>query len=100
MIEIPTFQQILEMDDDEDERDFSKSIVYDFFEQAEHTFEQMQDALYVHRSRLLLPTGIWRAFCLICSRANHEMLKGISRPPQAVIAWSLPKRIVRYYRSH
>jgi len=45
MIEIPTFQQILEMDDDEDERDFSKSIVYDFFEQAESTFEQMQDAL-------------------------------------------------------
>jgi len=45
MIEIPTFQQILEMDDDEDERDFSKSIVYDFFDQAETTFEKMHDAV-------------------------------------------------------
>ena len=47
MIEMPTFQQILEMDDDEEERDFSKSIVYDFFEQAESTFEKMEAALYV-----------------------------------------------------
>lgn len=53
MIEIPTFQQILEMDDDEDERDFSKSIVYDFFDQAENTFEQMTDAVYVHVSTRL-----------------------------------------------
>jgi len=45
MIEIPTFHQILEMDDDEDERDFSKSIVYDFFEQAEGTFAKMESAL-------------------------------------------------------
>jgi len=45
MIEMPTFQQILEMDDDEEERDFSKSIVYDFFEQAESTFEKMEAAL-------------------------------------------------------
>ncbi|EHL00287.1 Histidine-containing phosphotransfer, HPT [Glarea lozoyensis ATCC 20868] len=39
-----TFEQILEMDDD-DERDFSKSIVFGFFEQAEQTFKKMDDAL-------------------------------------------------------
>jgi len=45
MIEMPTFEQILEMDDEEEERDFSKSIVYDFFDQAEATFEKMDAAL-------------------------------------------------------
>lgn len=33
------------MDDDEDERDFSKGIVYGFFEQAEATFGNMDKAL-------------------------------------------------------
>lgn len=37
-----TFEQILEMDDDEEEREFSKSIVYGFFEQAEATFKKME----------------------------------------------------------
>ncbi|KAF2209744.1 hypothetical protein CERZMDRAFT_29637, partial [Cercospora zeae-maydis SCOH1-5] len=40
-----TFEQILEMDDDEDEREFSKSIVYDFFDQAAVTFKSMHEAL-------------------------------------------------------
>ncbi|RHZ44721.1 Hpt domain-containing protein [Aspergillus thermomutatus] len=39
-----TFEQILEMDDDDD-RDFSKGIVYGFFDQAETTFEKMEKAL-------------------------------------------------------
>ena len=43
---IPTLQ-ILEMDDDEDEREFSKSIVYDFFQQARTTFQTMNTKLYV-----------------------------------------------------
>jgi len=34
------------MDDDEDEREFSKSIVYDFFTQAENTFQKMDSNLY------------------------------------------------------
>ena len=38
------------MDDDEDEREFSKSIVYGFFEQAEQTFKNMDIALYVDTS--------------------------------------------------
>ena len=40
-----TFEQILEMDDDEEERDFSRTIVFDFFDQAKQTFEQMESAL-------------------------------------------------------
>ncbi|KAF1977841.1 phosphotransmitter protein-like protein Ypd1 [Bimuria novae-zelandiae CBS 107.79] len=40
-IDEATFEQILEMDDDEDEREFSRSIVYDFFTQAESTFDKM-----------------------------------------------------------
>lgn len=46
-IDAPTFDQILEMDDDEDEREFSKSIVYDFFTQADTTFQKMDQNLYV-----------------------------------------------------
>lgn len=42
-----TFEQILEMDDDEDEREFSKGIVYGFFDQAESTFKKMESSLYV-----------------------------------------------------
>ncbi|KAF4550246.1 Hpt domain-containing protein [Elsinoe fawcettii] len=44
-IDSATFEQILEMDDDEDEREFSKSIVYDFFQQAESTFQKMDTNL-------------------------------------------------------
>lgn len=45
-IDTATFEQILEMDDDEDEREFSKSIVFDFFLQAESTFDKMESNLY------------------------------------------------------
>ena len=44
-IDATTFEQILEMDEDEDEREFSKSIVYDFFTQAESTFGKMDTNL-------------------------------------------------------
>jgi len=44
-IDALTFEQILEMDDDEDEREFSKSIVFGFFDQAEETFVKMAKAL-------------------------------------------------------
>jgi osomolarity two-component system, phosphorelay intermediate protein YPD1 len=39
-----TFGQILEMDDDED-REFSKSIIWNYFEQAGSTFVDMATAL-------------------------------------------------------
>ncbi|KAI0018276.1 histidine-phosphotransfer domain, HPT domain-containing protein [Xylariomycetidae sp. FL0641] len=44
-IDIVTFSQILEMDDGEDDREFSRSIVFSFFDQAEETFEKMDTAL-------------------------------------------------------
>jgi len=44
-IDAMTFEQILEMDDDEDDREFSRSIVFGFFEQAEQTFVKMDQAL-------------------------------------------------------
>ncbi|KAL2870848.1 Hpt domain-containing protein [Aspergillus lucknowensis] len=43
-IDLATFDQILEMDE-EGEHDFSQGIVYGFFEQAENTFTQMEIAL-------------------------------------------------------
>ena len=46
-IDPSTFEQILEMDEDEDEREFSKSIVYDFFTQAEGTLTKMDTNLCV-----------------------------------------------------
>ena len=45
-IDHTTFEQILEMDDEEEEREFSRSIVYGFFEQAEGTFKKMDSNLY------------------------------------------------------
>lgn len=45
IIDWTTFNQILEMDEDEVEREFSTSIVTNFFDQAEVTFEQMEKAL-------------------------------------------------------
>jgi len=44
LVEMPTFEQILEMDEPDD-RDFSKSIVYAFFDQAEETFGKLDIAL-------------------------------------------------------
>ncbi|KAK4122925.1 histidine-phosphotransfer domain, HPT domain-containing protein [Parathielavia appendiculata] len=39
------FSQILEMDESEEDRDFSAPLVLNFFEQAEETFAKMQEAL-------------------------------------------------------
>lgn len=47
-LDIPTFEQILEMDDDEDEREFSRGIVFGFFDQARQTFSDLDNSLYVH----------------------------------------------------
>lgn len=46
-IEAAPFEQILEMDEDDPSRDFSRGIVFGFFEQAESTFQKMDDALCV-----------------------------------------------------
>lgn len=44
VIDMDIFGQLLEMDDEED-REFSKSIVWNYFDQAETTFGNMDDAL-------------------------------------------------------
>lgn len=46
-IDHATFEQILEMDDDDEDREFSRSIVFGFFEQAHTTFQKMDDDMYV-----------------------------------------------------
>lgn len=46
VIDTDVFGQLLEMDE-EDDREFSKSLVWNYFEQAESTFEKMNAALCV-----------------------------------------------------
>lgn len=50
-IDGPTFEQILDMDDDS-EREFSRGIVFGFFDQAATTFTEMKQALYGHEAPL------------------------------------------------
>lgn len=53
-VDMAAFEQILDMDE-EDDRDFSKSIVFGFLEQAETTFTKMDTALLaIHPSRTML----------------------------------------------
>ena len=49
IIDMDIFGQLLEMDD-EDDREFSREIVWNYFDQAESTFEKMDKALCVHPS--------------------------------------------------
>ncbi|KAF7507709.1 hypothetical protein GJ744_010138 [Endocarpon pusillum] len=44
-VDMSTFEQILDMDDDEDDKEFSKGIVFGFLEQAEQTFDKMEASL-------------------------------------------------------
>ena len=44
-VDTTTFSQILEMDENESERDFSLSLVEGFFEQAAETFVQIDESL-------------------------------------------------------
>jgi len=44
-IDPATFEQILEMDDETEEREFSRSIVFGFFDQVGDTFENMDIAI-------------------------------------------------------
>lgn len=45
------FEQVLELDDDDD--DFSRGMVNEYFSQAEKTFTEMEDSLCVWISPLL-----------------------------------------------
>lgn len=44
-IDLPTFEQLLEMDDDENDRQFSSDLVQGFKDQAEETFASIEEAL-------------------------------------------------------
>ena len=44
-IDAATFEQILEMDEDDPSQEFSRGIVFGFFEQAETTFTKMDQCL-------------------------------------------------------
>ncbi|KXN74539.1 HPT domain-containing protein, partial [Conidiobolus coronatus NRRL 28638] len=44
IIDLEVFGQILDMDE-EDDNEFSRSIVYNYFDQAKTTFKEMDDAL-------------------------------------------------------
>lgn len=44
-IDWPTFEQILDMDDSKTEREFSRTIVFEFFSQAEETFKKMDESI-------------------------------------------------------
>lgn len=44
-VDMATFSQILEMDESEEDRDFSGPLVFGFFEQAEETLTSMETAL-------------------------------------------------------
>lgn len=50
LIDMNTFDQLLDMDEEED-HEFSYSIVLNYFEQAEETFKDMDTALYVARMK-------------------------------------------------
>jgi len=44
-VDIEVFEQILEMDDDDVSREFSRQLVFGFFDQAATTFEEMDEAI-------------------------------------------------------
>ena len=84
-IDKATFDQILEMDDDPDDRDFSMGIVVGFFEQAEGTFKKMEKALYVPQIRSRWNPG------LIKLHLQRE-----ERPQRAVFTGTFLERLVSY----
>lgn len=55
-IDLDTFEQLLEMDEDDD-REFSKSIAHDFYSQAEDSFNSMEIALDAKNLRELSGMG-------------------------------------------
>lgn len=44
-LDATTFEQLLDMDDD-DEREFSKGIVWNYFEQVKSSFAPIEEAMY------------------------------------------------------
>jgi len=92
------FGQILEMDDNEDERDFSDPLVSNFFEQASDTFDKMQAALdasnlgelsslghFLKGSSATLGFNKIRDSCQVIQQYGHKLkVDGTAEPDEAV----------------
>lgn len=92
------FSQILEMDDSEADRDFSKPLVLNFFEQAQDTFTKMDDALrnrelsslsslghFLKGSSATLGFNRIRDSCQIIQQYGHKQtIDGASEPNEDV----------------
>lgn len=92
------FSQILEMDEDQSDRDFSAPLVFGFFEQAHETFEKMQDALSANDLSTLSGLGHFlkgsaatlgfnkiRDSCQVIQQYGHKLnVDGTSEPDEKV----------------
>ncbi|EOO00064.1 putative histidine phosphotransferase hpt1p protein [Phaeoacremonium minimum UCRPA7] len=97
-VDMATFSQILEMDESEDEREFSKPLVLGFFEQAEETFEKMDTALaaknlnelsglghFLKGSSATLGFNKVRDSCQIIQQYGHKLtVDGAPEPDETV----------------
>lgn len=116
IIDMETFQQIMDMDeedevdeDSDEKHSFSKGIVWGYFTQAEETFKEMEDALCVFLTSLnqLITTGTATdACCLVSFLLNHPytntthpshtapMKTSPNSPPSATFSKARPPRLV------
>lgn len=97
-VDMGTFSQILEMDEDEIEREFSKPLVLNFFEQVEETFEKMDTALtekdldelsslghFLKGSSATLGFNKVRDSCQVIQQYGHKQtLDGADEPDEEV----------------
>jgi hypothetical protein len=74
-VDMETFDQILEMDDDT-ERSFSKSLFIDFVSQASETFSKMEENLYAMDFLFS-----WRCFFPFLPHGSWTALHGRGPPP-------------------
>jgi osomolarity two-component system phosphorelay intermediate protein YPD1 len=75
-LDATTFEQLLEMDDD-DEREFSKGIVWNYFEQVKGSFAPIEDGMYVSSLSSLLTRASQKRDFHALSSLGH-FLKGSS----------------------
>ena len=87
-IDQTTFGQILEMDDEES-REFSKSIVFGYFDQAESTFEDMHGAMYV------TPMAQFSGNLAGVSFTNRQSLQREARSCFTILIRTLPQGLLR-----
>ncbi|CAP70655.1 uncharacterized protein PODANS_3_7200 [Podospora anserina S mat+] len=92
------FSQILEMDESDHERDFSEPLVINFFEQAQDTFEKMDQALasrdlnelstlghFLKGSSATLGFNKIRDSCQVVQQYGHKLtVDGVSEPDENV----------------